>query len=92
MPERRGVRLSPWPPPSLHTPTSNQGMIVDLYRSACGRSEAAVGERGSLDRVAAVASFGRGPVNLRWILVYMIDETAHDVGHLDLLRDALSSS
>jgi hypothetical protein len=31
-------------------------------------------------------------VNLRWILVHMIDETARHAGHLDLLRDALTSS
>jgi len=43
----------------------------------------------SLDAVAAVPSFGKGPVNLRWILVHMIDETARHAGHLDLLRDAI---
>jgi Protein of unknown function (DUF664) len=41
------------------------------------------------DAVAAVPSFGKGPVNLRWILVHMIDETARHAGHLDLLRDAI---
>jgi hypothetical protein len=43
----------------------------------------------SLDAVAAVPSYGKGPVNLRWILVHMIDETARHAGHLDLLRDAI---
>jgi hypothetical protein len=38
---------------------------------------------------AAVASFGKGPVNVRWTLVHMIDETARHAGHLDLLHDAL---
>jgi 8-oxo-dGTP pyrophosphatase MutT (NUDIX family)/SAM-dependent methyltransferase len=36
-----------------------------------------------------VPSFGVGPVNLRWILVHMIDETARHAGHLDLLLDAI---
>jgi hypothetical protein len=65
--------------------------IVRLYASACGRSRAAVAGCDSLDQVAAVASFGVGPVNLRWILVHMIDETARHAGHLDLLRDCLRS-
>jgi hypothetical protein len=26
-------------------------------------------------------------VNLRWILIHMIEETARHVGHLDLLRE-----
>lgn len=63
--------------------------IVGLYVAACDRSRTATAQCRSLDRVAAVPSFGRGPVNLRWILVHMIDETARHVGHLDLLRDAV---
>ena len=66
--------------------------IIDLYSSACERSRSAVASSNSLSRVAAVPSFGRGPVNLRWILVHMIDETARHAGHLDLLRDCLRSS
>lgn len=43
----------------------------------------------SLDQAAVVPSFGRGPVNARWILVHMIEETARHAGHLDLLHDVL---
>jgi hypothetical protein len=64
--------------------------IVQLYSSACSRSRAALARCDSLDRVAAVPSFGIGPVNLRWILIHMIDETARHTGHLDLLRVCLS--
>jgi Protein of unknown function (DUF664) len=63
--------------------------VLALYASACARSRAAAGRFDSLDAVAAVPSFGRGPVNLRWIFVHMIDETARHAGHLDLLRDAI---
>lgn len=63
--------------------------IVELYSSACSRSRSALGRYDSLDHVAAGPSFGVGPVNLRWILVHMIDETARHAGHLDLLRDCL---
>jgi hypothetical protein len=63
--------------------------IVGLYDAACERSRDAVARFESLNQPAAVPSFSVGPVNLRWILVHMIDETARHAGHLDLLRDAL---
>jgi hypothetical protein len=63
--------------------------IVALYSSACERSREAASRFDSLSHAAAVPSFGIGPVNLRWILVHLIDETARHAGHLDLLRDAL---
>lgn len=62
--------------------------IASLYSEACERSRRAVAECDSLSQSAVVPSFGKGPVNLRWILVHMIDETARHLGHLDLLRDA----
>ena len=63
--------------------------VVSLYADACARSRSAVAQFDSLDSVASVASFGKGAVNLRWILVHMIDETARHAGHLDLLCDAI---
>ncbi len=42
-------------------------------------------------RSRPLPSFDKGPVNLRWILVHMTDETACHTGHLDLLRDAIIS-
>lgn len=29
------------------------------------------------------------PVNLRWVLVHMVEETARHAGHLDLLRESI---
>lgn len=91
---------APWDHPGADDPDQAMRLdpadtvdgIVRLYGSACERSRAAIAQCVSLDHVAAVASFGRGPVNLRWILIHMIDETARHVGHLDLLRDALTAS
>jgi uncharacterized damage-inducible protein DinB len=67
------------------------GELLALYDAACRRSRAATARHDSLDAPAALPSFGKGPVNLRWILVHMIDETARHAGHLDLLRDALDT-
>ena len=89
---------APWDAPGADDPDRAMRLaagdsvagIVRLYSSACDRSRAALGRCGSLDHVAAVPSFGIGPVNLRWILVHMIDETARHAGHLDLLGDCLT--
>jgi hypothetical protein len=66
--------------------------IRELYVEACARSRRAAGGFERLDSRAARPSFGGGPVSLRWIFMHMIEETAQHRGHLDLLRDAVSSS
>ena len=63
--------------------------IVELYVSACARSRAATAASPSMETLAHLPSFGKMPVNLRWLLAHMIDETARHSGHIDLLRDAL---
>ena len=63
--------------------------LLARYAEACARSRRATESFDSLDAVAQVPSFNIGPVNLRWVLVHMIDETARHAGHIDLLRDAL---
>jgi uncharacterized damage-inducible protein DinB len=60
-----------------------------LYTAACDRSRAAVASLDDLDDRAELVSFGRDRVNLRWMLVHMISETAQHAGHLDVLMDAL---
>lgn len=66
--------------------------IVELYATACARSRSALDRCETLDATAAIPSFGKGPVNARWIMVHMIDETAHHAGHVDLLRDSLRAN
>lgn len=86
----------PWDQPGADDPDhamrltaeDTAGSIGSLYGAACERSRRAAAAYDSLSQPAAVPSFGKGPVNLRWILVHMIDETARHLGHLDLLQDA----
>ena len=90
---------TPWDAPGADDPAHSMrlvlgddaGAIAELYSLACERSRSAVAQCYSLSHPAAVPSFGIGPVNLRWILVHMIDETARHAGHLDLLRDAMKN-
>jgi Protein of unknown function (DUF664) len=95
-----GVEMpAPWDVPGADDPDHAMRLapgdtidgIIQLYSSACSRSRTALIRCDSLSDVAAVPSFGIGPVNVRWILVHMIDETARHAGHLDLLRDRLRS-
>ena len=84
---------APWPGPDEDWAwrSAADDSIDDLralYLAACSRSRlAAAGFRGLDDR-AALISFGKSPVSLRWLLVHMIGETAQHAGHLDLLVDA----
>jgi len=86
---------SPWNRPGADDPGHAMWLdpgdtadaILSLYTSSCDRSRAAIADCETLSVVAAVPSFGKGPVNLRWILVHMIEETARHAGHIDLLRD-----
>ncbi|MFC9690590.1 DinB family protein [Kribbella sp. NPDC056951] len=60
-----------------------------LYVDACATSRAVAGRISSLDEQAKRASFGEQFVNLRWVYLHMIEETAQHRGHLDLLLDAI---
>jgi Protein of unknown function (DUF664) len=37
------------------------------------------------------AMFGEGTVNVRWIILHMIEETAQHAGHLDIVRELLDA-
>ncbi len=64
--------------------------LLALYGAAIARSRAIADAARSLDDVAAgPTSPGRGPVNLRWILLHMVEEYARHAGHADLLREAI---
>lgn len=85
---------APWdedPDWDFHSaPHDSIAELRELYSIACQRSRAAAAQFADLETPAASISFGIGPVNLRWIFVHMIEETAQHAGHLDLLRDALN--
>jgi uncharacterized damage-inducible protein DinB len=65
----------------LTTPVSQ---LVADYEARCAVSRDIVARR-DLD---ATATTGRGkPVNVRWVVIHMIEETGRHAGHLDLLRE-----
>lgn len=90
-----GIPLAdPWTPEDV-SPTASMRLagsdtlesLLQRYDEACARSRRAIAGI-DLDTPTVVASFGRGAVNLRWILSHVISETARHLGHLDLLADA----
>jgi uncharacterized damage-inducible protein DinB len=65
------------------------GQLVADYEAECRRSRD-LAARLDLD-VTGTTAKGE-PVNLRWVLIHMIEETGRHAGHLDLLRELLDGS
>ncbi|OEJ59606.1 mini-circle protein [Streptomyces agglomeratus] len=60
--------------------------LLSAYEAQCARYRELVAAN-DLDTEAKRARDGRRPVNLRWILLHLIGETARHNGHLDILRE-----
>ena len=61
---------------------------IDAYRAELLVTRAAADGWSDLD--GPVRGLRRGkPVNLRWILVHLVEEYARHLGHVDLLREAV---
>jgi hypothetical protein len=74
--------------PLLARHASTMGDAVDRYRDVWNEVDAVVADTTGLDRVCP--SFDAGPpVNLRWILGHLVEETARHAGHADILRELL---
>lgn len=69
----------------LSTPVDQ---LVAEYVAECGRSREVTARHQLSDTV----EHKRQPVNLRWVLIHMIEETGRHAGHLDLLRELLDGS
>ena len=62
---------------------------VARCRSQCERADRIIAEH-DLDDLCAVPVHGdTTPVNLRWVLTHMLEETARHAGHADILRELL---
>jgi Protein of unknown function (DUF664) len=64
--------------------------VVSGYRAAWARADA-------ITRAASLDEPGRGPVgdspvNLRWVLMHLLEETARHAGHADILRELIDGT
>jgi Protein of unknown function (DUF664) len=66
--------------------------VVADYRAVWPRSDAIVLGASSLDEVCFGPGAGDPPVNLRWVLAHLLEETARHAGHADVLRELLDGS
>jgi hypothetical protein len=83
--------------PELHAE-----QVVRSYWAQAERTETIVRAAPSLDGVCLGEEGGRGPahvllgfddpVDLRWVLLHLIEETAHHAGHADATREMLDGT
>ena len=67
-------------------------ILRERYRTACTASREVVARSRDLDQLSARPRRDGPHVDLRWILIHMIEETARHAGHADLLREALDGT
>ena len=70
------------------TADESPGQIVELYRTAQTRADAAIAEL-PLDTVARVPWWDPQETTLHGLLVHMVVETARHAGHMDILRETI---
>jgi uncharacterized damage-inducible protein DinB len=70
---------------SLH-PDDTIPSAVDAYRRTWERVDAVVAGTASLDEPCREIG-ADPPVNLRWVLMHLLEETARHAGHADILRE-----
>jgi uncharacterized damage-inducible protein DinB len=59
---------------------------IDEYRRTWLRSDAVVAAASSLDELC-LDTGDELPVNLRWVLMHLLEETSRHAGHADILRE-----
>ena len=61
---------------------------IDAYRATWTRVDAIVASAPNLD-VECATTDGESSVNLRWVLMHLLEETARHAGHADILRELI---
>jgi Protein of unknown function (DUF664) len=75
-------------PDDVVTPDDVLAVAVDTYRATWAEIDTIVGAASSLDDSCGRAE-GDSPVNLRWVLMHLLEETARHAGHADILRELI---
>lgn len=71
-------------PTAEETPAS----AIDRYREVARSSDRIVLDAPTLDETCRRADAPE-PVNLRWVLMHLLEETARHAGHADILRELI---
>lgn len=74
----------------LTVPSASLLAAIETYRDECARADEIIRTAPSLD--AHCARDEGAPVNLRWVVMHMLEETARHTGHADILRELIDGS
>lgn len=77
-------------PDDMVHPQDTLPAAVRAYRNAWTRVDAVVAAA-SLDRSCRDVG-DESPVNLRWVLMHLLEETARHAGHADILRELIDGT
>lgn len=72
---------------------ADEDTVADLiarYQVACDQSREAI--RGATPDTLAKRPYNYPEINLRYVLIHMIEETARHAGHLDILREEIDGT
>lgn len=62
--------------------------VISAYREEYAHSNEVIAAHG-LDEIAATGRRHRPPMQLRWIMLHLIEEVARHLGHMDLIRESI---
>jgi len=72
-------------------PDETLASVVDLYRQTWELVDEIVARAEGLDQLCTINEVDP-PVNLRWVLGHLLEETARHAGHVDILRELLDGA
>ncbi len=78
------------PDDTVH-PDDTLATAVELYRGTWARTDAIVAAAPTLDESCRDVG-DEAPVNLRWVLMHLLEETARHGGHADILRELVDGT
>jgi uncharacterized damage-inducible protein DinB len=78
------------PPEDEVNPGDSLASAVGAYRATWRQVDAVV-TNAALDRTCSDTG-EESPVNLRWVLMHLLEETARHAGHADILRELIDGS
>jgi uncharacterized damage-inducible protein DinB len=75
-------------PDDTPEPSDTIAAVAQAYRDTWPRVDAVALTRSSLDELCQRQD-AQPPVNLRWVLMHLLEETARHAGHADILRELI---
>ena len=75
-----------------HAEEFTRDLIVAQYLGSVERSRRVVENTASLDALAAHRTGNDENINLRWILIHLVEEYARHAGHADLIRESIDGA